>query len=436
MISRKGNISGVIASGVRGDTRRYRTFHLYEQCCILGLNMCLSHVTDPGFREQVEQSDLLVLHRAPWDSNIEHALDSIHRKGGKVIYDTDDLLFDQAVFKHIDSPDFADPVRSALYRDDMARHRRTMEACDVIMTSTQYLADQASKLGIVTIVHRNGFSAEMLALANMTNECPRPENRKTVIGYASGTPTHNHDFEVIGPPLRKTLKENPRASLWLIGPIKLSKDWIDYRAQIIHSPHMPWRLLPAYLSGFDINLAPLVIDNPFSQSKSEIKWMEAALVRTPTIASKTEAYQSAIQSGATGIVATSIGEWWEALTELIGDKDKRQAMGAAGREAAIHSYSPQVRANEFRLVLQQITGRKIPPVTVGNKSSLKKNEGRFHGGYDSRIVARLEKTPSLFTMAGYSLRYRGMSTLIKQIWIFIRRFVSPFIPYKKPQVGR
>lgn len=431
MITRKGNISGVIASGVRGDTRRYRTFHLYEQCCILGLNMCLSHVTDPGFQEQVEQSNLLVLHRAPWDSNIEHALDSIHRKGGKAIYDTDDLLFDQAVYKHIDSPDFADPVRSALYRDDMARHRQTMEACDVIMTSTQYLADQASKLGVVTLVHRNGFSAEMLALANKANENLRPENRATVIGYASGTPTHNHDFEVIGPALRKALKKNPRASLWLIGPIKLSKDWVDYRAQIIHSPHVPWRLLPAYLSGFDINLAPLVIDNPFSQSKSEIKWMEAALVRAATIASKTDAYQSAIQSGVTGIVASSLDEWQEALTGLIGDPDKRQAMGADAREAAIHSYSPRVRADEFRLVLQQVTGRKIPPVAVGKKSSLTKTRGKFHGGYDSMKVAQLEKQPSLITMAGYSLRYRGMGTLIKQIWVFFRRFISPLIPYKK-----
>ncbi len=42
----KGDIRIVIASGVRGDTRRYRTFHLYEQCQLLGLNVHLAHVTE------------------------------------------------------------------------------------------------------------------------------------------------------------------------------------------------------------------------------------------------------------------------------------------------------------------------------------------------------------------------------------------------------
>jgi len=116
-----------IASSVRGDTRRYRTFHLYEQCCLLGLNAQLTHAMVPGFQSVVHGADLLVLHRSAWDSNIQQAIDDMHGRGGKVIYDTDDLLFDPTVFKWIDSPDFQDPVRAKLYQEDMERHWRSMK---------------------------------------------------------------------------------------------------------------------------------------------------------------------------------------------------------------------------------------------------------------------------------------------------------------------
>jgi glycosyltransferase involved in cell wall biosynthesis len=430
MITSKGFLSGIIASGVRGDTRRYRTFHLYEQCRILGLEMLISHVTDPGFQECVNQSNLLVLHRAPWDENIQRALDSIHRNGGWVIYDTDDLLFDLEAFKFIDSPDFADPLRAALYQDDMARHRRTMEACDAFMTSTQYLADQASKLGVDTFVHRNGFSTEMLSLANKAHESPRPDDRKIVLGYASGTPTHNRDFQTIESTIQKVLEEIPMTSLWLIGPIKLSKTWTDYRSRIVHLPHVPWRLLPAYLSRFDINLAPLVIDNPFAQSKSEIKWMEAALVHVPTIASATSTFKSAIKPGTSGLVASSKSEWQDALTLLLGDHAKRQAMGSTAYDQVLQHYSPQARAKQFLTILEKVTGLGLLP-----NSHMGKDSTTEHGILPKdRLITDVkgyEKTPTLISMGLYSLRERGFTTVLKQAWVFFRRLISPLIPYKR-----
>ena len=420
----------VIASGVRGDTRRYRTFHLLEQCRFLGLDGKLTHVMAPEFPSLPGKADLLVLHRAAWDTNIARAIEMIHARGGKVIYDTDDLLFDLEAFKFIDSPDFADPVRAALYQDDMVRHHRTMEACDAIMTSTQYLADQASKLGVDTFVHRNGFSAEMLSLANKAHESPRSDDRKIVLGYASGTPTHNLDFQTIGPTIQRILDENPRTTLWLIGPIKLSKTWADYQSRIVHLPHVPWRLLPAYLSRFDINLAPLVIDNPFAQSKSEIKWMEAALVRVPTIASGTSAFVSAIRRGTTGFVASSESEWLDSITRLLGSPAKRQAMGSSAYDQVLQYYSPQARAQQLITIIEKVTGHSI----LMNRSKSKSSTAKYKISPADRTITDVfeyEKSPTLIRMAFYSLRERGIATVLKQVWVFFRRLISPLVPYKQ-----
>jgi len=386
------------------------------------------------FQAAVHHADLLVLHRCAWDPGIQMAIDDIHSRGGRVIYDTDDLLFNPEVFKWIDSPDFQDPVRANLYREEMLRLRQCMELSDAIMTSTPYLAGQAEVLGLPTFIHRNAFSSEMLTQADrVLGSHKTGDDEKIVIGYASGTLTHNRDFETIGQALRNILDEHNRVVLWLVGQVKPGRDWMKYRSRILQLPHVPWKLLPAYLARFDINLAPLVLDNPFSQSKSEIKWMEAALVRTPTIASGTDIFQAAIKSGSTGIVALSLADWQAALSMLIAEKNKRLRMGAAAREAVLRSYSPRVRADELRLIIQKVTGRSIvkehpiKKLPAGTAAYVSKD-------YDYREVDRLEKKPSLLSMAGYSLRYRGMGTLIKQLWAFTRRLVSPIIPYKKLRV--
>ena len=57
----------VILSGVQGDTRRYRSHHLYEQLRLAGADCALSHITDPRLPELTAQADGLVLHRVVWD---------------------------------------------------------------------------------------------------------------------------------------------------------------------------------------------------------------------------------------------------------------------------------------------------------------------------------------------------------------------------------
>ena len=43
-----------------------------------------------------------------------------------------------------------------------------------------------------------------------------------------------------------------------------------------------------------------------------------------------------------------------------------------------------------------------------------------------------EQSPSLVRMGLYNLRFRGIGTLSKQVWIYFRRMLSPLFPYSKP----
>ena len=58
----------------------------------------------------------------------------------------------------------------------------------------------------------------------------------------------------------------------------------------------------------DINLAPLE-QSIFNEAKSENKWVEAALVKVPTVASNVGAFQRMIVSGETGILCDTEDEW-------------------------------------------------------------------------------------------------------------------------------
>ena len=70
---------------------------------------------------------------------------------------------------------------------------------------------------------------------------------------------------------------------------------------------MAWQGLPNIVAQIDINLAPLELDNPFCQAKSEIKFTEAALVGVPTVASPTQAFVYAMRDGEDGLLAAGRG---------------------------------------------------------------------------------------------------------------------------------
>ena len=423
-----------VLSGVRGDTRRYRTLHLYEQLCLTGVDCQCLHLMDPRLWEKLKSVQVVLLHRVAYDGFVTRLLNRLYAQNALVVMDTDDFLYDMEVMQWIDSPDFQDPIRARSYYQELMRHRKTLDRCDAVMVSTGALAKTMEQFGKPVWIHRNAFSLEMLARAEAARARKPSDAGKVIIGYASGTPTHNRDFELVKPALQAVMRRDPRVVLRLVGPLDPGAGWEGLENRIERLKLVPWRKLPGILAGFDINLAPLVMDNPFAQSKSEIKYMEAAMVETPTIASATDAFRFAIRDGQTGLLVDTPEGWESAVERLTQDASLRVEMGQRAYQAVIEEYHPVTRATQLVQTLdemsQKLRGQPFWQEDKPDASAIAERARSMSRG-KRWLPRRYEKDPSNLELGLYSLRHRGLKTLARQVWIYFRRLVAPIFPFRR-----
>ena len=315
--------------------------------------------------------DLVVLHRTAWSPLIADVVDIAHWRGKPVVFETDDLVFAPEVIDRIAILDTLQPDQAQRFRVDLARQVETFHHADCVLTTTQYLADAAAERGKPAYVQRNAFSAEMVHAAEHAYALRQQHvlahagdaARPVVIGYFSGTGSHNRDFALVAPVLAELMAHNPRLWLHLSGHLETGGALLAFADRIRRAPFVAWQELPSLIAQVDINLAPLELDNPFCQAKSEIKYTEAALVGVPTVASPTEAFVHAIRDGETGLLAADADAWRAALKKLSEDPDARLRLGEAARRAVYATYLPEVRGRTLVDTLRTIVARHAPPAT-------------------------------------------------------------------------
>ncbi len=141
-----------------------------------------------------------------------------------------------------------------------------------------------TKLSRKVILNRNLASQELVEISSKNIKDYNKTTDKIKIAYFSGSITHNENFDLIKPAIVAVLSKYKNVELHLVGHLNIPRELNQFKQQIVANDYVDWKELPALISQMDINLAPLV-DTIFNQAKSEIKWLEAALVAVPTIAS-------------------------------------------------------------------------------------------------------------------------------------------------------
>src|SRR5262249_9272363 len=171
---------------------------------------------------------------------------------------------------------------------------------------------------------------------------------RIVIGYGSGTATHDIDFQEAAVALELILERYQQMELWIAGPLKLPSSFGQFGDRVVRFPLSDWPAWFRRMAKMDIALAPLEMNNVFCQAKSEIKFVEAGALGVPVIASRVGPYCEAIADRVNGFLASNEQEWVRALSALVEDTALRRRIGRAAQRTVGDKYSPTARTNDLR----------------------------------------------------------------------------------------
>ena len=324
----------------------YRVEHAVAALAAEGWQASWLPLDDAGAPAAVGEADLVTAFRATWGESLAAVRERCTALGIPLVHDIDDLVFDPAVIAsgQIAFIDRLPEERRQSWLTAAALHRRAIAASDACVVTTAALATAAAVVVPRVYVLRNGLSAAMLAAALQARGNPQPSasDGRLRLGFASGTPTHHRDFATIAPALADLLAQRSDVDLIIVGHFDLAAvpELVPHAARIEVRPAVSLLELHAEVARFDINLAPLEMDNPFCEAKSPIRCTTAALVGVPSVVAATAPLVAAVVDGETGLVARSLEDWTTMITRLLDDPVGRTALGEAARVDAIARFGP------------------------------------------------------------------------------------------------
>jgi glycosyltransferase involved in cell wall biosynthesis len=176
-----------------------------------------------------------------------------------------------------------------------------------------------------------------------------------IIGYASGSNTHEADFQVVIDPLREVLSKYKNVELHILGylPFDIEIFPLDLHSRIKLLKIVDHNLLLEEINRWDINIAPLEV-NDFTDGKSELKFVHASLVNVPTIASPTKSFVACIVDAKTGYLAGSPSDWIRVLEMLILSESLRSEIGTAAGHFVNENYNLEVLTSRIAAMYREL----------------------------------------------------------------------------------
>lgn len=353
----KGSFHALLIVGCStGESKRYRVYNVAEYLKLAGMQTTVIEQSNiPDVLDQINQFDLVYFSRSAYDSSVERLIAESRKRNIITIFEVDDLVFDLSVIHYVDA--IKDWKQSELnhYKDGILRYQKTLRECDYFIATTDYLTVWANKqLGKKGYIIRNALNAVQMqesAKASHNRISPQHEVR---IGYFSGSKTHQKDFAQAEEALVRILTEFPSVTVSIGGHLELSPRFDAFKERITRIPFTDWKQLPHEIAKIDINIVPLELNNPYCESKSELKYYEAGIVGVPSIASPTNSYRFAITDGENGYLAHNSEEWYRKLKRLVENSQLRAEMAKKAYEHSMKQYSPESMQKQTMEIFDQI----------------------------------------------------------------------------------
>ena len=313
---------------------RYRVLNKAEQLRKHGFEVKVTNLSDFQL-SMAQNASHIIIYRSPISPELLRLCHLAKDYGKPVFFDIDDLVFDTVYTDQLSYTQGLNPVEKGNYDAGVRNYGYMLENCDGAITSTNQLQEELKKYQSKVLLNRNLASDELISISSQFLKDYSQVSDVVKIGYFSGSISHNENFELIKPAIKQLLKKYSNVQLHIVGILDIPKDMKPFGNQIVTHDYVDWDKLPALISEVDINLAPLV-DSIFNRAKSEIKWIEAALVKVPTVASKIGAFSDEVVDGETGLLATD-DEWFDKLESLILSLELRQKLAESAYRAVLEN---------------------------------------------------------------------------------------------------
>ena len=437
--------------------KRYRVDHQIEQLEAYGISASFVDY-DKLTLDELKYYRGFIFFRCPITETIEEFIKIAKEHNKTVFYDIDDLVIDEKYTNTIEHLKTMSKEEKSIYDDGVNRMRRTLELCDYAITTTERLAEELSNYIGEVYINRNVASEKMVELSHLAMKNTTKDNNKIIMGYLSGSITHNEDFELILPVISKIMKENSNVYLKIVGLLDIPEELKEFEERLISAPFVDWQSLPDIIASIDINLAPLK-QTIFNEAKSENKWVEAALCKVITVASNVGAFEKMIVDGENGLLCSNENDWYIKITKVIQDRDYRNMIANNAYKFVMKkcftTYTGRGVAEFVESHLAKNVGFILPTTNIsgGVNVILKHCEILRKHGFDVFVINMDDNDQDIINKAGkifvlvpenikmygriYTLVASLWSTLdfaleypyVKQINYFVQNFETDFMEY-------
>lgn len=334
--------------------------------------------------------------------------------GAKLVLDIDDEPFDI---------NEAHPLYKEI-KEKSERVRRLIEISDWLVVSTEQLKQSLKSFGKRITVIPNAIDTKIWEVKRK-----KRNDGKIKIGWI-GSGSHIADTPVVNEVFDEILKKYPNVEIHLCGFVR--NDSQRGNREFHHAGTMNYKDYPQFLADLDLDIAvaPL-IDTKFNRSKSNIKWLEHAMLEIPMVLSKIPPYQGTVKHEKTGFLAKSKHEWIKYLSMLIESKELREKIGKEAKKEVLKNYLIEKQLPKYEQLFEKLRPKDITVYTsnVGGFDNLiedQNTEGADFVAYtdqpsetwevrepyqhfkDNRRNSRIQKImPHLFIKTKYSVYLDG-----------------------------
>lgn len=337
----------LFVTGGLGDSARYRSWHVAEELELQGFKCAVTVQDNPFLSRYVERFSVFIFHRVMVTPAVKRMIEDIKIHHKTIIFETDDLVYDAEYLKHMDMMRNMNAFEKMQYRGGVGAEILADSYVEVCTTATTYLADKLRERGKRVFIVPNRLTKEDVRIASQTvSHYLLPHMDAVVIGYFSGTKSHDKDFAVASPALRDILEKYAYTRLLLAGPLESGSILEPFSDRIEVIPYVPREEHFKNIARVDINIAPLETENPFCESKSELKFFEAGIVGVPTVASATQTFRESIADGVDGCLASTREEWYDRISRLVENENFRKNMGELAQRTTLLRYTTKSADNK------------------------------------------------------------------------------------------